>query len=364
MRLRLTLLTLCGWLLFAQAPVGAIVIEVGKQRVAGFFESGDADQIVVRIKTPGGKDRVEVFERAKIKIIHEVDRGRLEKLTKEDPKAYQDYAALLAKQNADPEAKALATRLLLIAAFLDPPNQGRNCLLKMSALATTPADARKYRAMAYLIDPKNDPALLKAEPVSPSVAPPEPEPKAPGLNDFLTALKLYRSGDLVQIKGAAKSLKGEGVADLFRKAPGKMNQKDFVKACNDAACTKCKKGSMTCATCKGMGTVTGFDPRGFGNMQKCSTCQGKGQQKCSSCDGFGLNPYSEEYLQVILRAEIWALDQVLPQETISKKTSGDQSWSRTLNHQQTTAAAQLRLETITEYDPRACLFRSGKWVAP
>src|SRR5947208_1573971 len=89
------------------------LIETGpsKRQVRGFLVSEDAKQISVRIKLPSGKDRVEKFELAKIKIIHKVDRERLEKLSKDNPKAYKDYAEQLAQKKTDPEAAELAMRL-------------------------------------------------------------------------------------------------------------------------------------------------------------------------------------------------------------------------------------------------------------
>jgi hypothetical protein len=345
-----------GATLILQSPAGAILIETApNQRVGGFFEREDANRIYVRIKLPDGKDKVQAFEKTKIKILHRVDRDRLEKLTKDRPKAYRDYAEELATKKTDPEAVEVALRLFLIAAYLDPPNLGRNCLMSMSSLAATPAEQRKYRAMAYLLDPKSDQSLLKLEPVQ--VGPPtSPEGKAAAkaLSEFQKALKNYRSG---QIKAAREYSNEKGVSEYFRRA-GLGDHKTFLQACTDLNCTKCKTGAITCATCSGKGTtIEGFE------MRPCAACSGKGKQKCSTCDGTSLTAVPEDYLKAVLRAEIWALDQMLPADVAPPKKTADGSWSRALHNQQS-PIPQLALEMITEFDPRQCAYRNGKWTLP
>jgi hypothetical protein len=40
------------------------------------------------------------------------------------------------------------------------------------------------------------------------------------------------------------------------------------------------------------------------------------------------------------------------------------SWSRIVSQEGTDPVPSLRLETLTQYDPRECLFREGQWVKP
>ena len=357
MRLGMTFVASCAWLFLLQASAWAILIETGpKQRVGGHLVSEDAKKIIVRVKTAEGKERVEVFERSKIRIIHQVDSATLEKLTTDKPKAYRDYAEDLAEHPTDPEAMELALRLYLIAAYLDSAKLGPQCLASMSKLAARPEDARKFRAMAFLLDAKGDQTLLKAEAIKPApITSPEAKASAKALTDFQKALKLYRSG---QVKAAKNSASDKSIADLFGKA-GLSDPKRFIQACNDAACTKCKAvGILTCTACNGKGKIP--DSMGFG-LQVCPGCNGKGKQKCSSCDGTGLNPYPEDYLKAVLRAEIWALDQVLPPDPAAKRSPSG-GWSNVRTSQ--APIPSLTLETISEFDPRKCVFRNGTWVIP
>jgi hypothetical protein len=351
-RFRSTLLAIGASLFLFQTSASAILFETGpQQRMGGYLVSEDAKQITVRFKTPGGKEKVQAFDRAKIKILHKVDLVRLEKLSKENPKGYQDYAKELAKEKADPEAVELALRLYLIAAYLDTPKWARDCLLGMSELAAGPADGRRYRALAFLLDSKEDPALLqekKAGPLEAFEIKAAPTPLA----RFQKALERYRAGDIKKAKDDANE---KGVADYFKKAG--LDQRRFVQACDDAVCAKCKKaGFLNCVVCNGKGRV----PDQFGGFQACTNCNGKGKQKCPTCDGTGLTPYPEDYLRTIIKAEVWALEQIVTVEPIAKKAP--LSWDNALNNQQA-AVRRLTLETITPYDPRQCLFRNGKWVA-
>jgi hypothetical protein len=358
MKPRLIFFAFWAWLFLFMPSAWAVLIETEKKvRIGGYLVSEDAQKIVVRTKTADGKDKLNVFDATKTKILHKVDLARLEKLGKDKPKAYHDYAKELAKEKADPEAMDLAFRLYVIAAYLDAPNLGKSSLLNMSALATQPADVRKYRAMAFLLDAKGDRTLLKADtakPVVETILKAKVPPTA--LTRFQKALERYRTGDIVKAKSDANE---KGAADYFAKAG--LDKQKFLKACDEVPCTKCKKtGTMACATCGGKGKIADpMDP--FGGFRLCSTCNGKGKQKCTGCDGGGLNPFPEDYLKAVLRAEVWAVEQIVTMEPLAKKSSG--SWNNALNDQQTRIPL-LALETITEYNPRQCVFRNGKWGVP
>jgi hypothetical protein len=351
------LVVLCWHFLFG-TPAWAIVIETEKkQRVAGYLVSEDPQKIVIHTKTAEGKEKVNVFDPTKIKVIHKIDLPRLEKLSQEKPAAYIDYGRELAQVKADPEAMDLALRLYLIAAFLDPPNLAERALVSMSELAAQPGDAHKYLAMAYLLDSKGDPKLLQSittKPARPAV--PEVKVAAKALARFQKALERYRSGDGTNAKADANE---KGVAEFFARAG--LDQRNFLQACDDLACTKCKKtGTVTCSACNGKGRIN--DPMNpFGGLIVCTTCNGKGKQKCPSCDGTGSNPVPDDYLRAVLRAEVWAVDQIITMPPIAKKSPG--SWNRALNDHQTKVPV-LTLDAITGYNPRECVFRNGKWTAP
>jgi hypothetical protein len=356
LRVRRALLLVCAgvWVLILQTPAWSILIETApnKRVVGGYLVSEDAKKLVLRIPIGGGKVKDETFERSKVKILHRVDRERLEKLTKDTPSVYREYADELAAKKADPEAKELALRLYLIAAYLDPAKFGRSCLLSMTELANNPADARKYRAMAYLLDANSDQSLLKSDPAA-KAKPPESAWKS-----FQSALRKFRNGDVIDAREAAK---GKDVATCFASVPGMMDQDTFIQACTDSICPQCKynnRNNFRCPTCMGRGK----DNFGF---QPCPTCKGKGIVKCSTCDGTGINRNAvDDNFDAVVRAELWSIEHMLPNAPAPEKRSGPGTWASAVSNPQLTPIPVLTLETITEYDPRKCVFRNGSWVAP
>jgi hypothetical protein len=341
------------WLLIVATPAWPILIETGpnKRRVGGYVEREDANKIVLRIPTDSGKPKIETFERSKIKILHRVDRDLLEKLTRDQPNAYLDYAEELAERKDDPEAFDTAMRLYLIAAYLDPAKNGPRCLLGMSTLTTNSADARKYRAMAFLLDAKRDPALLKKD-QSPAVIP------VAALQSFQQALRKYRTGDVMNARELATA---KGVGDCFRAAPGMMDPDAFAQACTDAVCPRCRytnRNNVKCSNCNGRKRLPSTN-------QICPTCNGKGVVKCSTCNGTGVNTSRlDQHVDTIVRGELWALDRLAPDAASATKPAAARSWASALSNPQLTPIPVLTLETIADYDPRKCVFRNGNWVAP
>jgi hypothetical protein len=336
----------------------AILIEAGGGRVGGYFVRDDGAKLVIRVLTADGKDKISEYDRAKIKfkIIHQLDRKRLEALSRDNPKAYRDYAEELAGQDADPEARATAMRLFLIAAYLDPKQFGNSSLLGMSQLASTPAEARRCRAMAFLLDPRADAGVLKTEGRKPNQL---PKGQAGALVDFLTALQDFRAG---QIQAARVAVAREGVDRISSLAPGMLDKKAFLQLCTDATCETCAgKKKVPCAGCNGKGTIVGT----FGRPQRCPVCNGQKSATCPDCDGTGVNhTIPDDVLRRVLRAELWAVERLSGSEGHAKKGTGKKSWSSVLQDRQLTPVAPLSLETITDIDPRKCLYRNGTWVAP
>ena len=125
------------------------------------------------------------------------------------PQAYRDYAEELAEKRDDPEARMTSLRLYLIAAHLDPERLGRGCLLGMSNLAETPFEARKYRALAYLLDPKHDRTIFQ-------LPLPPPAKSDPSRQEFLRCLAAFAGGRLKEALGLARK---PGVQDHFEATP-------------------------------------------------------------------------------------------------------------------------------------------------
>ena len=342
-------------LFFSPSPVSAILIDTGAGRVGGFVLNDDGTKLKISIPTPDGQEKVSEYLHAKITIVHQLDVKRLEGLSSDNPKAYRDYAEELARQEADPEARYMAMRLYLIAAHLAPTELGSSSLLRMSALATTPGEARKYRAMAFLLDPKTDAEILKVEAVKPA-QPAIFSPRA--LEDFTKALQLYRAG---QIKLATETAKREGVDKIFSMAPGKINQKTFLQWCADANCTTCRAdGTVVCPACQGRGFVL----NNFVQRVLCTNCKGKKKVTCPDCGGTHIrDPLPDQGLRVVLRYELWAMDQQGGGDSSVRKDATDtNSWSAVLQSRRLSPVLPLSLETITSFDPRKCRYRNRKWV--
>ena len=349
-------LGLAAGLFFSTLPVSAILIDTGTGKVGGFLLNDDGTKLKISIPTRDGEDKVGEYLHADIKILHRLDVKRLEGLSKDNPKAYGDYAEELALQKDDPEARYVAMRLYLIAAYLAPKEFGSSSLLHMSALASTPTEARKCRAMAYLLDPKSDAEIIETDAGKP--ARPAPLP-ARALEDFTKALRLYRGG---QIKSASETAKHEGVEAIFRMAPGKIDLKTFLQFCTDANCTTCRAdGTVTCPTCNGRGTVLNM----FRQYERCPTCKGKKRARCPDCGGTHvLDPLPSAALRVVLRCELWAIDRQGGWDNRGHKDEADaKSWSAVVQSRRLSPVLPLSLETIASFDPRMCRYRNRKWVA-
>ncbi|MDA1049072.1 MAG: hypothetical protein O3C40_01150 [Planctomycetota bacterium] len=177
-------------------PCRAVIVFQKNQDepIRGFLIVENAVHIEVHEPLPNGGVRKHILPRVSIDdIIRAVDPDRLAALKPEAPEAYRSYAEDLAVKTEDPEARAMAIRLYLIAASLAPDELGRGCLLGMAGLARTPREERAFRAMAFSLDPDHDPALLKPPKmtVSAFAGITEADRKA-----LLTALQRLRTGQL------------------------------------------------------------------------------------------------------------------------------------------------------------------------
>lgn len=192
---RWLLLSLCLLVVWTTPCFGVIILEKGggSEPIKGFLVSQNEARVVIDELLPSGETRQRVFPRSAIDVmIISVASDRLEALQPDQPQAYRDYADELAEKREDPEARRTAIRLYLLAAYLDPPGQGRSSLLSMAGLARSPNEERRFRAMVYLLDPAHDRGVLKP----PSFA----AATTTNLTDsqrtmLLTAIRALRSGD-------------------------------------------------------------------------------------------------------------------------------------------------------------------------
>lgn len=174
---------------------GVIVFQKNQDEpIRGFLINENAISIEVHEPLPSGEVRKHILPRVSIDdIIRAVDTKRLAALKPEVPEDYRSYAEDLAVKTEDPEARDMAIRLYLIAAYLRPDELGRSCLLGMAGLARTPEEERAFRAMSFSLDPDHDSSLLKTPKLVAS--------EFTGIKDsdrqaLRTALQMLRTGKL------------------------------------------------------------------------------------------------------------------------------------------------------------------------
>ena len=298
-RLQVSLFAL---LLAIQAsPVRAVIVfEKGKdQPTVGYLERQDENLIVIREQLPGGRTQIRELLRSEIDdILITVSNERLESLSPDKPATYRDYAEELAEKRKDPDARATGLRLYLIAAHLDSAKLGRSSLLGMVGLARTPSETRRFRAMAYLLDPNHDRSLLQG---SPNATGPPAIVDDEGREVLLKAIQAFRRGESRWRTLADREI----VKKAFERFSDVLSHEEFIS----------------------VGKETPPDV-----LRKVLTLE----LILAGKDGSERKQHSKE---------------VAP-------------WSRIVDREGTVAVPWLSLETITEFDPRECLFRSGNWGRP
>jgi hypothetical protein len=268
---------------------------------SGTLVREDKDHVVLRTTGSDGKSHEETFRRADIdEVLPPFSRERLAALDPASPEGYRDYAEELRARRRDPQARDLAIRLYLTAAWLDRQRLGRSGLLGMISLARSPEEEKKFRAALYLIDPRTP--LTSLESPAAEAAPPTEEDNS-AVNDLLRALRLLRTG-----KGAtARALTEKpAVAKLLDNYSRVLSKTEF----NAAA---------------GQATLNGRE------------------------------------LRQVLLLEL-ELDSLLHPSAAASERAASLSWSRELTGAGNKAVPSLALETLTEFDPRKCLWRDGEWV--
>lgn len=267
----------------------------------------DAVSIVVGLPNADGTFTERVYEKRQIEdFIRTVDAERLAGLSPENPSAYRDYAEELAEKKADPDARAAALRLYVIAAHLDPDKLGRSSLLGMTALARSPLEERRMRAMSYLLDPAHDASLLK-EPGATAAASVGAD-NAAGSQSLLSLIRLLRKGQGLVARRTAERKESE--ATFLQHGRG-LTQQDFLALCRQP------------------------------------------------------QPLPPEDLARLIRLEL-ALTGSEPGDETAGESGEKQlpSWASAIASDDTQPVTPLSLETLTEFDPRLSVYRDGKWVAP
>jgi hypothetical protein len=286
--------------LVAAGARAVIVFEKGKSEpIRGYLVEANSVQVVIREVLPSGETRQRVLQRTDIDdMIVAVSSERLASLQPEAPAAYRDYAEELADKREDPDARATAIRLYLIAARLQPQELGRSCLLGMTALARSPDEERHFRAMAYLLDGEHDRTLLKtpATPSESSVALADSQRSM--LRNLLRLLRTRRTRE------ARSMLSRSNVQEALTKVTPVLRPDELSGA---------------------------TDPDGS---------------------------LSVDLLRKILTVELTLSGARVP----DKADSDAERWSQTIARGRTKPVVPLSLATLTEFDPKKCCFRGGQWV--
>lgn len=308
-----------------------IVVEKGKtEPTPGILVGETETTIVLDVRSPDGRvERRSIPRTAIDEILVAVSRERLEKLRRDQPQAYRDYAEDLAEKRRDPEAHLTALRLFLIAAYLDPDRLGHSSVLGMISLARSPMEAKRLRALAYLLDPAHDRAVLELPapqgrpPRSRSDGPPTGQASAGNKGatapstgksssehaSLLEAVRQLRRG---KRKDAQQSLQKPGVKESISKHADLVSYNDLVLA---AASTERDLASTTLAA----------------------------------------------LVELELRIETGAASR-----PVGPERGKEHRWSSLVRGQPSTAIPaerppNLSLEGIIEFDPRHCHFRNGRW---
>ncbi|MDP6443881.1 MAG: hypothetical protein QGG36_05565 [Pirellulaceae bacterium] len=339
-------LLIAGWT--AACPAASVVLKDGAT-VRGKLVSESEFEIVLNVPTGDGGFRERVFDRQQIDIfLNPVDKDRLATLRSDKPQAYQTFAEELAEKKADPDARELGIRLYLIAAYLNPAERGRSCLLGMTNLARNSEEERRFRAMVYLLDPAHERRWLAGAKVAAAVGDGGADEGSADL--ALQGIVALRRGELQEARNFSR--RDEFLAQLDKVAVF-VTRDEFVEHAV-VRCPQCTRGLEQCPQCGGVGRHRG---------RVCSICSGRKKTECSRCRGnFKEPPVPRTMMRKLILAEMAIRGERVA--TPSAKSRPKQNWSQILRGGRTGPVPILKLESLTEFDPRLCHFQDGKWVAP
>lgn len=307
MRLRFSLLLIAALLTPATASAIVVLPKGSTKPVMGYVVRQDDKIVVVREVLPDGKSREQSFQRDQIdELLITVSPERLAELDPAKPQLYREYAEELAEKHRDPEARDMALRLYHMAAVLGEGNLRRGSLLGLAALARSPQEERKFRAAAFLYDPDHDfAALAGAREVKLTRSTASPE----HATELLSALRLIRQGKGPQAKVIVQK------PDVHEQLEGLAK---IITA-----------------------------------EELLATCTSK--------------PLTDAQLLKLLRAEL-AVEHSLGNSAAGSGAEDlaqpERSWTAAVKSRGLSPLPSLDLDTLTEFEPRACLFRDGKWVRP
>ena len=298
-----------AWVLFFSFAVpcpAVIIIEKNKkgEPIRGYLVDANEIRVVVDVLLPNGETRQRIFPRSSIdEMIQAVSAERLEALHKDRPQDYRDYAEELTVKKEDPDAQRTAIRLYQIAAYLAPEKLGRSSLLGMVALARDASEERKFRAAAYLLDSEHDRSVLRSgKPAADGVKLTDEQRQQ--LRQMLRALREGRAND------ARAAAKRPGLQEPLQRIASVLAASDFE------------------------------------DLRNGETLPPNLMFKVLAAE-LALDPQTAD------RRTGDALDESAPRPPTS--------WSKLADPKSAAPFPVLSLELLTEFDPRQCHFRKGKW---
>ena len=320
------------------------------QPIRGYYVRENEHAVVLLELLPNGSTAERSVPRSQIDdMIRSVSEERLAALRPENPDGYREYAEELAEKRKDPDAQLTGLRLYQMAAVLEPQRLGRSCLLGMVPLARDAAELRRFRALAYLLDPDHDPALLR---VSEQTAvrstgsrreaggvPPEIAPRAAARE----AQGGPHAGPAVQAEGAFAAVDRH---DHVRRV------REGVRA--HVSALHARASAVPGVWRKAVGRGERLVARALLRLRR---------QRRSGLRGlsgnYKSNPLTPSLLKRILALELAWLPGADEAPDVAPPTRP--TWSRAVQLRQFSPARELTLETLTEFNPRQNRYQDGQW---
>ncbi len=281
---------------------GAVIYLKGStQPMTGYIVSQDDRRVTLRRTLPSGVEREDLFLREQIELVVEtVSAERLQKLTPDNPNAYRDYAEELAVKWIDPEARDAAVRLYLIAAYIDNGTIQKSALRGLVANARSTLEERKFRTLAYRSTGYDATFLRQVITKRSPNASTDPKAKTTLLN----SVKAARRGDFLL---ASELLDSTEVQKELANYEDVMTLETLVGICLNELITK-------------------------------------------------------EELNQLLKIELLLSSSTRSPGRTTKHR--EENWSQLVSENELSPIFEISFLTVTEFDPRKCVFRDGNWQLP
>ena len=270
----------------------------------GYLVRQDENTVVVREMLEGGAAREHTIRRAEIdELLVTVSPERLAALDPKEPQLYREYAEELAEKARDPEARDAAVRLFHIAAFHGDERLRTSSLLGLAALAATPDEERRRRAAAYLHDPAHPRSLIAPPAAAPAARTPE---SRQALGQVLHAVRAIRQG---RPSESRRILNDPAMAEPLANLAGTITREQL----------------LALATTR---------------------------------------PLADASLRQVVAAEI-TLEQALSESPAAAAPADEPAaWSTAAKPGGLDPLPSLDLLHLTPFDPRASVYKGGKWAVP